>query len=87
MNPFYHYAASRLSNIYTKCSELVKGLGIRANKVQVLNENDCIKVKPKAWLDKRLARNARHIESTGFNWLSNDKDSYWIKMINARCNP
>ena len=21
--------------------------------MQVLNENDCIKVKPKAWLDKR----------------------------------
>jgi hypothetical protein len=32
---------------------IVKGLGIRANKVQTLNESDCIKVKAKSWLDKK----------------------------------
>lgn len=32
---------------------IVKGLGIRANKVQILNESDCIKVKAKSWLDKK----------------------------------
>src|SRR2546428_8736548 len=28
---------------------IVRGLGIRVNKVQILNESDCIKVKPKTW--------------------------------------
>jgi hypothetical protein len=32
---------------------IVKGLGIRANKVHMLNESDCIKVKAKSWLDKK----------------------------------
>ena len=32
---------------------IVKGLGIRANKVQISNESDCIKVKAKSWLDKK----------------------------------
>lgn len=43
--------------------------------MQVLNENDCIKVKPKAWLDKRDWHEIHDIlRVQGFNWLSNDKD-------------
>lgn len=42
--------------VYAKAVQqepIVKGLGIRANKVQILNESDCIKVKAKSWLDKK----------------------------------
>ena len=53
--------------------------------MQVLNENDFIKVKPKAWLDKRDWHEIHDIlRVQGFNWLSNGKDSCWIKMMNAK---
>jgi hypothetical protein len=61
---------------------IVKGLGIRANKVQVLNESDCVKIKPKGWLDKKDWREIHDIlRVQGFNWLANGKDSCWIKML------
>lgn len=60
---------------------IVKGLGVRANKVQVLNESDCIKVKPRTWLDKKDWREIHDIlRVQGFNWLANGKDSCWIKI-------
>ena len=42
--------------VYAKAVQqepIVKGLGIRANKVQISNESDRIKVKAKSWLDKK----------------------------------
>ena len=59
---------------------LVKGLGIRANKVQILNEKDSIKIKPKTWLDKKEWREINDIVRTqGYNWLSHGKESCWMK--------
>jgi G3E family GTPase len=59
---------------------IAKGLGIRANKVQILDENDCTKIKPKTWLDKKEWREVHDIlRVQGFNWLANGKDSCWIK--------
>jgi hypothetical protein len=59
----------------------VKGLGIRANKVQILNEGDCIKVKPLGWMEKKDWREIHDIlRVQGFNWLANGKDSCWIRM-------
>jgi transposase-like protein len=59
----------------------VKGLGIRANKVQVLNESDCVKIKPKSWMEKKEWREIHDIlRVQGFNWLANGRDSCWIKM-------
>jgi len=37
-----------------KAEPLVKRLGIRLNKVSILNETDCIKVKPKGGLTSRI---------------------------------
>ena len=60
---------------------VVKGLGIRANKVQVVNESDCIKVRPKNWMDKKDWREIHDIlRVKGFNWLADGKDSCWIMM-------
>jgi len=42
---------------------MVKGLGIRANKVQILNEGDCLKMKPKGWLEKKEWREIHDILS------------------------
>ena len=58
----------------------IKGLGIRANKVEILNESDCIKVKPKGWMEKKDWREINDIlRVQGFNWLASGKDSCWIK--------
>ncbi len=75
----------RQAAIHAKSSEsepIVKGLGIRINKVQILHEGDCIKIKAKTWLDKTEWREINDIvRIQGFNWLSNGKDSCWIKMV------
>lgn len=61
---------------------VVKGLGIRPNKVQVLSESDCVKVKPNTWLDKKEWREIHDILGVqGFNWLVNGKNSCWIRCI------
>jgi G3E family GTPase len=62
---------------------IVKGLGVRANKVEISNERDCIKVRPKAWLDKKDWREINDIlRVQGFNWLANGKDSCWMRIAN-----
>lgn len=59
---------------------LVKGLGIWINKVVILNEKDCIKIKQKQWLDFRVWREINDIVRTQrFNWFASGKDSCWIK--------
>lgn len=59
---------------------LVKGLGIRANKVVILNEKDGIKVRAKTWLERKDWAEINDIlRVQGFNWLSNGKDSCWMK--------
>ena len=64
-------------------SPVVKGLGVRIHKVTILNEKDCIKVKQKGWLDKKDWVEIHDIlRVQGFAWLSNGKDSCWIKMQN-----
>lgn len=75
----------RQAAIHAKQSEpapILKGLGIRANKVQVLYEEDCIKVKPNTWLDRKDWREIHDIlRVQGFNWLSNGKDSCWARQL------
>ncbi len=62
---------------------IVKGLGIRVTKIRILNEKDCIKIRPKEWLDLKSWREINDIvRAQGFSWLSNGKDSCWIKVIN-----
>ena len=64
-----------------KIAPFAKGLGIRINKLTILNEKDCIKMKPKEWLDKKDWREIHDIlRVQGFNWLANGKDSCWIKV-------
>jgi len=59
---------------------LVKGLRIRISKVTIQNEKDCIKIKPREWLDLKAWREINDIlRVQGFNWLANGKDSCWIK--------
>ena len=73
----------RQAAIFNKQSmvgDSIKGLGIRMHKVTVLNEKDCMKVKPKSWLDKKDWREIHDIlRVQGFNWLPNGKDSCWMK--------
>jgi transposase-like protein len=56
-------------------------LGKRVQYVDILNEKDCIKVKPKGWMDKQVWREINDIlRIHQFAWLSKGKDSCWIKM-------
>ena len=59
----------------------VKGLGIRLQKLLIINERDCMKIKPKGWMEKKEWREIHDIlRVQGFNWLANGKDSCWIRI-------
>ena len=60
----------------------VNNLGKRIKKVTIVNEGDCIRIIPKCWIDKHIWREINDIlRLYGFAWLSNGKDSYWIKLV------
>jgi len=57
-------------------------LGKRIEKVKVVNEKDCVKVICKGWMERQTWREINDIlKLYKFSWLSNGKDSCWIKMI------
>lgn len=59
---------------------IVTQLGIRVNKLQILNKEDYIEIKPKEWIDKKTWREVNDIlRVNGFLWLSCNIDSCWIK--------
>ena len=60
----------------------VTQLGKRINKVKIDNEGDSIKVTPKTWIDKAIWREINDIlKLHEFSWLSNGKDSCWMKLL------
>lgn len=60
---------------------VIAQLGKRFAKLNIVNEKDCIKFKQKAWIEKQEWREINDIlRINGFAWLSNGKDSCWIKM-------
>ena len=59
----------------------VNNLGKRIKKVSIVNEGDSIKITPKDWIDKHIWREINDIlKLYKFAWLSNGKDSCWLKM-------
>jgi hypothetical protein len=51
----------------------------------IINEKDCIKVMLKGWLDKQVWKEINDILRVHqFAWLSNGKDSCWIRMMNGK---
>ena len=59
-------------------------LGKRIKKVAIVNEGDSMKVTPKGWIDKQIWREINDIlRLHGFSWLSNGKDSCWLKLVNT----
>ncbi|MGI0014590.1 MAG: hypothetical protein ACREBU_14285 [Nitrososphaera sp.] len=77
----------RQAAVYSKDVQqepIVKGLGIRANKGQILHEGNCVKVKQRPWLDKKDWREIHDIlRIQGYNWLANGKDCCWIKVCSS----
>jgi transposase-like protein len=54
----------------------------RIEKVNIVNEKDCIKVSCKGWMEKQTWREINDIlKLSGFNWLSNGRDSCWLKLL------
>lgn len=81
---------NRLKDLIVKSAEqkeITEGkfavhLGKRVQHVNIVNEKDCIKVKPKGWLDKQIWKEINDILRVHqFAWLSNGRDSCWIKMM------
>jgi transposase-like protein/predicted nucleic acid-binding Zn finger protein len=75
----------KIKDLITKGSETKNNfaaqLGKRAEKVNISNEKDCIKVYCKGWVEKQTWREINDIlRINGFVWLSNGKDSCWIRM-------
>lgn len=66
-------------SVESKCNFAIH-LGKRAEKLNIVNEKDCIKVSCRGWIEKQTWRETNDIlKMNGFNWLSNGKDSCWIK--------
>jgi putative transposase len=62
---------------------VINQLGKRFEKLTVDNEKDCVKFKQKAWIEREVWREINDIlRVNGFSWLSNGKDSCWIRMQN-----
>ena len=60
----------------------VNNLGKRIKKVTIVNEGDSIKISPKGWIDKSVWREINDIlKLHKFSWLSNGKDSCWMKLL------
>lgn len=56
-------------------------LGKRVEKVNIVNEKDCMRVSPKMWIDKQVWREINDIlRLNGFAWLSNGRESCWMKL-------
>ena len=82
---------NRLKDLIVKSAEqkgIAEGkfavhLGKRVQHVDIVNEKDCIKIKPKGWRDKQIWKEINDILRVHqFAWLSNGRDSCWIKMSN-----
>jgi hypothetical protein len=84
---------NRLKDLIAKSAaqkEIAEGkfavhLGERVQHVNIINEKDCIKVMLKGWLDKQVWKEINDILRVHqFAWLSNGKDSCWIRMMNGK---
>lgn len=59
---------------------VINQLDKRFEKLTVVNEKDCIKFKQKGWIEREEWREINDIlRINGFAWLSNGKDSCWLK--------
>lgn len=57
-------------------------LGLRINRVIIMNEKDSIKVSPIGWIEKQTWREINDIlRLNGFSWLSKGRDSCWLKLL------
>jgi hypothetical protein len=60
---------------------VINQLGTRFEKLTVIDEKDCIKFKQKSWIEREVWREINDILRVNrFSWLSNGKDSCWIRM-------
>jgi len=60
----------------------VYSLALQFRTPQILNENDCVKIKASAWLDIEVWREIHDIvRMQDLNWFANGKDTCWIKPV------
>ena len=82
----YEIPPHKIKDLITKGAEsktnFAKQLGKRMEKVSISNEKDCSKVYCKGWVEKQTWREINDIlRINGFAWLSNGRDSCWLKMV------
>ena len=62
--------------------DIIPQLGNRIELVEIINENDCVRVVQKKWIKKGIWRQINDIlRLNGFVWLSYGEDSCWFKEI------
>ena len=55
-------------------------LGVKANKLEVIQRNDRIEIKPIEWLNAKTWREIHEIlKAHEFTWRSHGRDSCWIR--------
>lgn len=76
---------NKIRNLIVKSAKpnnFVMHLGLRVDAVIIINEKDCIRVTPKGWIEKKTWREINDIlRLDGFSWISNEKDSCWLKPL------
>ncbi len=75
---------NKIKDLITKSVEFKNNfalqLGKRLERVNIVNEKDCIKVVPKGWVEKQTWKEINDIlRLNRFSWLSRGRDSCWIK--------
>jgi len=80
-----HLGKNKIMSLIQKSTEPEHKFAIhlrhRIDHVKIVNENDCIRVVPKRWIEKRTWREINDIlRLYRFCWLKNGKDGCWIRL-------
>jgi len=80
-----HLGKNKIMSLIQKSTEPEHRFAIqlrhRIDYVKIVNENDCIRIVPKAWIEKRMWREINDIlRLHRFCWLKNGKDGCWIRL-------
>ena len=80
-----HLGKNKIMSLIQKSTEPEHKFAIqlhhRIDYVKIVNENDCIRIVPKGWIEKRTWREINDIlRLNRFCWLKNGKDGCWIRL-------
>jgi len=64
--------------------KFVSALGTRIQHLSIIEEKNCLKIKPKTWLQRELWKEVTNILRVyGFVWVNDGRESLWLKMMSS----